>query len=160
MATLLEPVVPQGLRRELDDDANEGFTLALLTVADGGWPHQALISIGEVVVLDDAHLRLATWPTSTTTRNMSATGRCALVAVVDGAVLTVRLSLTARGTVEKLQVFDARVVEVRSDTAPYATVETGIRFRLTDPQQATARWRATRKALQAMPLDPTAGAST
>ncbi|ODU03234.1 MAG: hypothetical protein ABS81_14810 [Pseudonocardia sp. SCN 72-86] len=150
MSTLLEPVVPEGLRRELADDDNEGFTLALLTMADGGWPHQALISIGEVVVLDDTHLRLATWPTSTTTRNMEATGRCALVAVVDGAVLTVRLSLTARGIVEKLQVFDARIVEVRSDTAPYATVETGIRFRLTDPAQALARWRSTREALHGM----------
>lgn len=150
MATVLEPVVPQGLRRELDDDANEGFTLALLTVADGGWPHQALISIGEVVVLDDARLRLATWPTSMTTRNMSATGRCALVAVVDGAVVTVRLQLTARGTVADLTAFDARVVEVRSDTAPYATVETGIRFRLTDPGQALARWRSTREVLRDM----------
>ncbi|RTL68136.1 MAG: pyridoxamine 5'-phosphate oxidase family protein [Pseudonocardiaceae bacterium] len=151
MSELLDPVVPDGLRRELADDHNEGFTLALLTVADGGWPHQALISIGEVVVLDDARLRLATWPTSTTTRNMLATGRSALVAVVDGAVLTVRLSLTACGTVETLQVFDARIVEVRSDAAPYATVETGIRFRLTDPAQALARWRSTREALRDMP---------
>lgn len=150
MSTLLEPVVPEGLRRELADDDNEGFTLALLTVADGGWPHQALISIGELVVLDDTHLRLATWPTSTTTRNMEATGRCALVAVVDGDVVTVRLSLTPRGTVAALTAFDARIVEVRSDTAPYATVETGIRFRLTDPAQALARWRSTREALRGM----------
>ncbi|GEL26695.1 hypothetical protein PSU4_56490 [Pseudonocardia sulfidoxydans NBRC 16205] len=150
MSSLLEPVVPEGLRRELADDDNEGFTLALLTVADGGWPHQALISIGEVVVLDDARLRLATWPTSTTTRNMTATGRCALVAVVDGDVVTVRLTLTPRGKVADLTTFDAHVVEVRSDTTPYATVETGIRFRLTDPAQAMARWRSTREALRAM----------
>ena len=43
-----------------------------------------------------------------------------------------------------------RVVEARSDTAPYATVESGIRFRLHDPAAVSSRWRATRSALRSL----------
>ena len=149
MSTLLEPRLPDALARELATEDNEGFTIALLTVADGGWPHQALIGTGEIVALDDERVRLATWPSSTATANLLATGRCALVAVTGGIVFTLRLEVTARGTVVGLQVVDGRIVEARSDTAPYATVESGIRFRLHDREAALTRWRATRAALRA-----------
>lgn len=150
MSTLLEPRVPPALARELAVEDNEGFTIGLLTVADGGWPHQALISTGEVVALDDVRLRLATWPSSTATRNLLATGRCTLVAVADGQVLSLRLQVAPRGTVADLQVVDGTVVEARADSAPYAELESGVRFRLRDRDAALARWRATRAALRAM----------
>ncbi|WP_049803310.1 hypothetical protein [Pseudonocardia dioxanivorans] len=147
---MLDPRLPAPFARELAADDNEGFTIALLTVADGGWPHQALISVGEIVALDDVRLRLATWPASTATRNLLATGRATLVAVVDAEVFAVRVEVAPRESGLELQVFDGRVVEARSDTAPYATVESGIRFRLHDPAAVSSRWRATRSALRSL----------
>ncbi|MFC7660182.1 hypothetical protein ACFQV8_32695 [Pseudonocardia benzenivorans] len=90
---MLDSRLPAPFARELAADDNEGFTIALLTVADGGWPHQALISVGEIVAFDDVRLRLATWPASTATRNLLATGRATLVAVVDAEVFAVRVEV-------------------------------------------------------------------
>ena len=152
MSTLLDRQVPPALRAVLDQDDNEGFTVALLTVTEEAFPHQALISVGEIVVLDEEHVRLATWPSSTTTRNMARTGRCTLTAVVDGVSYTVLLALTPHGEVALpeagLTVLDGRVVEARADTAPYAVLESGIRFRLTDPAAVLDRWATTRRLLR------------
>lgn len=44
----------------VDDPAEaEGLTLLLLSVRADGWPHLALLSVGEVVALDRRRLRLA-----------------------------------------------------------------------------------------------------
>jgi hypothetical protein len=152
MSTRLEPTVPQALREALDRDDDVGFTVELLTVTEEAFPHQALLSVGEIVVLDDEHVRLATWPASTTTRNMARTGRCALTAVVDGVAYTVLLALVPHGeltsSASPLTVVDGRVVESRADTAPYAVLESGIRFRLTDPDAVLDRWATTRRLLR------------
>jgi hypothetical protein len=152
VSTLLDPTVPAPLQRALADGGNEGFTLALLTVTEQEWPHQALISVGEIVVLDDHRIRLATWVASTTTRNMTRTGHCALTAVVDGTSYALQVDVAPRGELalpeSTLTVFDGRIVESRSDTAPYAVLESGIRFRLTDPATSLVRWAATRQALR------------
>jgi hypothetical protein len=152
MSTLLDRKVPPALRAVLDQDDNEGFTMALLTVTEEAFPHQALISIGEIVVLDEEHVRLATWPSSTTTRHMARTGRCALTAVVDGISYTVLLALASHGELAlpgaALTVVDGRVVEASADTARYAVLESGIRFRLTDPASVLDRWVTTRRMLR------------
>ena len=46
-----------------------------------------------------------------------------------------------------LVAFEAAVVRVRCDVAPYAAVEHGVRFRLHDREPVIARWVATRAAL-------------
>lgn len=161
MSRVLEPAIPPALRRELDRDDNEGFTLALLTVTEQGFPHQALISVGEVVVLDERNVRLALWPAGTTTGNLIRTRRCALAAVAGGVAYTVSLALVPRGELHvhagALAVVDGRVVEVLADTAPYAVLESGHRFRLTDPAGAIARWARTRRAMRDLGA-PAAGA--
>jgi hypothetical protein len=152
MSTLLDRMVPPTLRAALDRDDHEGFTMALLTVTEEAFPHQALISVGEIIVLDDTDVRLATWPSSTTTRNMARTGRCALTAVVDGVAYTVLLALVPHGELSLpgggLTVVDGRVVEASADTAPYAVLESGIRFRLNDPATVLDRWTTTRLLLR------------
>lgn len=152
MSTLLDRRVPPALREVLDRDDDEGFTVALLTVSEEAFAHQALISVGEIVVLDEEHVRLATWPSSTTTRNMARTGRCTLTAVVDGVAYSVLLALAPHGELalpgSSLTVVDGRVVEASADTAPYAVLESGIRFRLTDPASVLDRWATTRGLLR------------
>lgn len=139
----------------LDDGENgAGASLAfqLVTVGSDGWPHASMISVGEVVAVDDETLRLALWPRSQAAANCAATRRALLLAVVDGVGYSIAVSLTARSPIPSrdhgsLSTFDARVSEVRADTAPYAQLEGGIRFRLLDPGPVLARWAETRRAL-------------
>ena len=156
MSRGLDPVVPPALRELLDSDdlaAAEGFTMLLVSVTADGWPHMAMVSVGEVVVSGDSSLRLALWPGSTATRNLTPSGSATLAAVADGTSYSVRLVVTRDGEVEtplagQLARFEARVEGASADEAPYAVLESGVRFRLKDPPSVLARWAELRQALR------------
>lgn len=156
MSRPLDPVVPPALRELLDSDdlaTSEGFTMLLVTVTDDSWPHVAMLSVGEVVATGDASLRLALWPGSTATRNLTPAGRATLSAVVDGTSYAVRLEASRAGEVKtplagQLARFEARVEGAAADEAPYAVLESGVRFRLKDSEGTLARWAELRKALR------------
>ncbi len=156
MSRQLEPVVPAALRELLDSDdlaAAEGFTLLLVSVTADGWPHMAMVSVGEVVVAGDDSLRLALWPGSTATRNLTPSGNATLAAVADGTSYSLRLAVTRAGEVEtplagQLARFEARVEGASADEAPYAVLESGVQFRLKDPPSVLARWAELRQALR------------
>jgi hypothetical protein len=153
----LEPVVPDALRARLTRDPGApevaGFTLLLLTVRDDGWPHQAMLSAGEVAAdpADPAAVRLAVWPGSTSTRNLAARGRATLTAVADGVAYALRLAVASAGEIEaagaRLAAFHGRVDAATADEAPYARLRDGVRFELVDEAATIARWRAVRAAL-------------
>jgi hypothetical protein len=152
----LDPLVPPALRELLDSDdlaAAEGFTMLLVTVTAEGWPHVAMVSVGEVVVSGSDSLRLALWPGSTATRNLTPGGLATLAAVVGGTSYSLRLAVTRAGQVEtplagQLARFEARVEGASADEAPYAVLESGVRFRLKDPPAVLARWAELRQALR------------
>lgn len=156
MSRQLDPQVPPALRELLDSDdlaESEGFTMLLMTVTAEGWPHMAMVSVGEVVATGDDSLRLALWPGSTATRNLTPSGRATLAAVVDATSYSIRLAITRAGEVEtplagQLARFDARVEGASADEAPYAVLESGVRFRLKDPPAVLARWAELREALR------------
>jgi hypothetical protein len=137
-----------------DDPAGyEGLTLLLLSVGEDGWPHQAMLSVGEVVALDRRRMRLALWPQSTTTRNLTGQGQAILTAVLDEVGYVARLRVSESGELETpragtLARFDARVEDVKEDVVPYAVLESGIRFRLTEREDVLARWGEVRAALR------------
>jgi hypothetical protein len=155
MADRTEVGLPDGVAGLLDGRdlvARVGFTMQLLTVDVGGWPRVALLSVGEVVALDAAHLRLALWPGSNTTDNLTRTGRGLLAFVHGGSSHTVRMEARRTGDIAEPNLratFDADVVEVRSDDVPYARLTGGITFDLPDPGPTVARWQATVDALRA-----------
>ncbi|KHF32723.1 hypothetical protein CM49_05008 [Paenibacillus sp. P1XP2] len=53
----------------------------LMTVTEDGWPHNAMVSVGEIVALDKKTLRIALWPGTNTTQNCIRSGKAVLVAV-------------------------------------------------------------------------------
>jgi hypothetical protein len=55
-----------------------GEAIRITTVDEDGWPHAALLSVGEVLAVDARHIKFAIWPTSTTTKNIERTGRISL----------------------------------------------------------------------------------
>lgn len=139
-----------------DVQAGVGLTIQLLTVDEPGWPRVALLSVGEVLAIDDGHLRLALWPTSHTTANLSRTGKGVLCLVHAGAFLTVLVQVArAVDLVDPAPraVFEARIDEVRRDEVPYAVLTSGIVFDLPDRDVVLARWHETIEALAAH--DPT-----
>jgi hypothetical protein len=151
-----DPVVPAPLRAVLDDDdlaAGQGFTMLLMTVRDDDWPHLAMLSVGEVIALDERRLRLAVWPDSTSASNLAARLRMTLAAVLAPASYLVRASVRPLGDLRtplsgRLAAFEATVEEVAVDEAPYAVLEAGIRYRLTDVEATLRRWAELRSALR------------
>jgi hypothetical protein len=146
--------VPEALVEELAQDDNEGFTMSLLSVRPDGWPHQALLSVGEVVMLEPGTVRVGLWPEGTAAVNLARRGQATLCAIANKTAYAVALELTGRGRVGldsgDLEVFDGAVMDARTSVAPYADLLHGPEFRLHDPNATIARWRDTRGALRSM----------
>ena len=141
--------LPPPLLKLLDGDelaAKEGVTLLLLTTTGDGWPHVAMLSVGELLALDRDLLRVALWPSSTATRNLSETGQTTISVVHEGVAYYVRCKSSRRddlGVLEsddRLACFDLRVANILEDVVPYAKLTSGITFQLADGPASAARW--------------------
>lgn len=119
-----------------------GETLVLLSVAPDGFPHLALLSVGEVFAPHPKEVRMALWPNSTTTANLTRTGMGTLAYVAPSAAIYVELEAT-RVLHPGLALFVATLRSIRIDHVGYAELVCGIRFRLNDPAAVVARWQAT-----------------
>lgn len=144
----LPPELPGPLRLLLDGRdlaAKEGETLLLMTAPPDGWPRLALLSVGELYAPSLTELRLALWPDSHTTRNLTATGRGTLSAMIEGTTydveLVVRREPDIRSASRHLARFTATIRSVRSDLVAYAEITSPIRFRLRDRDAVLDRWR-------------------
>jgi hypothetical protein len=129
-----------------------GHTFELVTVDEDGSPHAALLSVGEVLAIDERSLRLALWSTSTTTENLHRDGHGLLTLVTDDAFYAVTILTRPTGTLvvdgKPLACFEATVGVSHRDEVGYAEVTNGITFRLHDPAAVTDRWWRTIDALR------------
>ena len=123
MARSIGDALPPVLLRLLDGEdlpGRVGLTALLLTATDEGWPHLAMLSIGELLALDPRRLRLALWPRSTAAANLTRAGRLTLALVHDGAGYSIRAragrrpDLTLAGG-RQLAAFDLSVDILGSD---------------------------------------------
>lgn len=135
-----------------DLERKEGETLLLLTVADEGWPRVALLSVGEVLAISSRELRLALYPASTTTANLTRVGRATLAAFAGGAAYYVELDARRlddlHGPHAVLARFTGEVRSVRKDLVGYAELVSWVRFRLVDRDRVLRRWRETVSSLR------------
>ena len=130
-----------------------GTAFSLVTVDADGWPREAQLSVGEVLLRPDGSLRLCTWPGSRTTGNLRRDGRALLVAMAAGSAWQVRLRASERPApagAPDLAYFAAEAESVEEQRAKYATVERGTSFRLHDPAGVRARWAAQLAALRSI----------
>ena len=156
MARSVGQAIPNSIRPLFDGadlEAHEGLTLLLLTTTDAGWPHLAMLSVGEIVAVGARELRLALWLNSTATTNLARTGQATLALVHAEAGYSLRC--TARRGADlhlersgRLAFFALRVEDVLEDIAPYAVLDSGVRFHLKEPDQVLPHWRATVAALR------------
>jgi len=156
MTRSLGATIPAGLARLLDGvdaAAQEGFTPLLVTVGAEGWPHIALLSAGEVLIVGQ-QVRIALWRRSTATDDLDHSGRALLYAVVGDDALGLRIAcrrgpdLDAPGS--GLATFECGVEEAFSDKVGYAELRSGITFALNNPERDLPRWQHTISALRAM----------
>ncbi|CAH0173874.1 hypothetical protein SRABI96_01262 [Peribacillus sp. Bi96] len=131
--------------KELADKQHEA--MMLLTVSEAGWPHTAMISVGEIVAISSKELRIGLWPETSTTANIIRTHKATLVLFWKGKAHYIRLSLvrlkelpTARYQRER---FLAKVVSAREDVAKYADITSGIKIKLKNSKEVVERWDQT-----------------
>lgn len=131
--------------RELITKQHEA--MMLMTVTEEGWPHTAMISVGEIVALDRGQVRLAMWNGTATTRNMIRSGKATLVLVYSGKAYYVKLALrllpvlpAAKHPRER---FEADILSVRADVAAYADIRSGIQVDFKEPEAVLTRWYET-----------------
>ncbi len=156
MTRQLWDVLPDALCRLLDGrdlEGKEGETFILLTVSEDGWPHVALLSVGEVLARSSRELRLALWPKSETTINLKRTAIATLATFLDGTAYYVELAISPLPRDERMPgsqaAFSARVRRALSDTVGYAELTSGVRFRLKSRDEVVQHWRQTIDALRA-----------
>src|SRR6266849_5990882 len=95
MTRSLGNALPDDLQQMLDGSdlaAREGLTFLLLTTDEVGWPHMAMLSVGELVAIDSRTLRAGLWLHSSTSKNLSQNSRAMLTVVANGNGYYVRMA--------------------------------------------------------------------
>jgi len=151
----------RSLGKELPDTLRDALLntvpsdIAVLLITSSGFPHVSMLSWGELFLANAGTLRLALWPGSTATKNLTGNSSAALTAVLGGSNYTVAFSARRRADLDlpgagKLACFDGHVEDVREDTVGYAVITSGIRFTLNDPESVARKWQEKRAALSTM----------
>lgn len=143
-----ETELPDTLVELLDGNDLEhkvGDTFVLTACRRDGWPHVALLSVGEVYAPRPHELRLALYATSRTTGALTEDGRGLMLCVVDESAYKIRF--TAERVSEALTegeanaLFFCDVVDVDRDKVGYARLARGIEFELYDPEAVIGHWQ-------------------
>ena len=148
--------LPETVRHLLDgsDLANrEGLTFLLLTNDEQNWPQVAMLSVGEVVASDARTLRAALWLRSSSAENLTRTGKATLVVIANGSGYYIRLDARRGddlnlGSEGRLAYFVLGVQDVQEDSTEYATLTSGVTFKLKDPDMVVPHWQQTVQALR------------
>lgn len=134
-----------------DLNSKQQEAMVLMTVSEDGWPHTAMISVGEIAAVSQDSLRLGLWPGTVTTGNILRTGKATLAAFYAGKAFYTRLQLRPlaelTGAKHPRQRFEAQVVSCKADTAKYADIVSGVQIVLHDPEAVVTRWEETLEEL-------------
>ncbi len=131
--------------KNLPDKQHEA--MLLLSMDEDQWPHVAMISVGEIVALNETELRLSLWRNTVTTSNLIRTGKGTFVVFFEGVAYYVKILVKELPEISEArherQCFSAKVANVRADVAKYADIVSGVRIRLHEPGPVIQRWEET-----------------
>ena len=135
-----------------DLDSKVGETVLLLTVSESGWPHLAMLSVGELLASGPGEVRMALWRGTTTGNNLRRTSQGTLALVNGGAGHYIEIEVAGTGDLQvgtkTLDYFSCTVKKALSDAVGYATLTTGIRFELPRREDIVSRWELTVAAMR------------
>jgi hypothetical protein len=123
----------------------------LSTVDPAGWPHAALLSAGDMLILPPGRLRFGIFPDSTTAANLMRDGRLTVSLALDEGIWEMRLKarrLAPASPDVPQAFFEAELESALLHTAPYAAVTSGITFALHEPDAVLPRWQRQIAALR------------
>ena len=121
----------------------------IFTVDAAGWSHPALLSYFELVASDPAHIRCATYATSTTSGNLRRSGKVTFVIIDERVAYYIKAQAAeiapAMRATEWNAAFDCRIEQVLADEVneeyePGAYVSSGVTYH--NPQRAAELERA------------------
>ena len=132
------------------------FAVLLTTIDARGYPHPAMLSVGEVLARDPQNLRLALYANSSTSNNLRRSGSLSLALAADGFAYYVKA--TARemqGPLPNLQglaAFAVTIDEVLEDGEAIAQVTSGFTIELTrESDKIVGSWERVIAALAVLP---------
>ena len=127
-----------------EDLAAKNVALQLSTVDADSWPHIALLSAGEILVLPNGYIRLIIFPSSGTATNIGRDGRSTLTMPLDRGICEIRMRMRKLGESKAagvaLAIFEGQVECIHKHLSRYADVESGLTFSLHEPEVVLARW--------------------
>jgi hypothetical protein len=148
MSKLIGNRLPDEILRAFDGEQLQekvGPAYLLVTTDDDGTPRPCMLSAGEVLAVDNRHIRVALWPGTTTARNLARGGRTLFCFVAPRLVYYAKGSSTAlgRGGDSKLERFQIEIDAVESDIHQGMPVKNTIQFELEslDPTTVAGQWR-------------------
>src|SRR5438552_16865724 len=98
MTRSLGDQLPDALSQLLDGSdlaSREGLTFLLLTTDAAGWPHMAMLSVGELVAMDQRTLRARLWQNSSKSNNLTRAGRAMLTFIAIGKCYYVLMTVSS-----------------------------------------------------------------
>jgi hypothetical protein len=150
----IEAVPPPSVAQYLDGTnlLQKTQAIRLSTIDPAGWPHAALLSAGDMLILPSGQFRFVIFPNSTTTANLMRDGRLTVTLALAEGIWEIRLK--ARRLVHTapdvpLAFFEAELKSARVHNAPYAAITSGITFALHEPDAVLPRWQRQIAALRA-----------
>lgn len=133
-----------------------GHTFILTTTTQDGWPHIALLSVGEVLAVDDREIRIALWLNTAATRNITENGKALLAIIGEHRCLYLRLSCRRGPDIPsgsgRLAFFAGEIERAVEDEVGYAMVTGGVTFETRD-EAVIDGWRRTVAALRSASLE-------
>ena len=133
-----------------DLDRKLSQVVRLSTISEEGWPHAAMLSVGEMLALDASEVAMLLYEGSNTSRNLARDGRLTLTLPLDHGLCEMRLCATEKKREGRHRYFTAVVKDVRQHRSHYADVVSGVTFQLHNPTAVRARWSRQIEMLQGL----------
>ncbi|WP_099301681.1 hypothetical protein [Bacillus sp. Marseille-P3800] len=122
------------------------IAIYFVTVNDEGFPYKALLSVGELLKMDERTIRIALWERSSSVLFAKKTKKATLLLVLPPKAFDILLELRYVRTEEGQAIFEGKVRQVKEDQAPYATIVSPVQFQLKNEKHTLDYW-VTKQAL-------------
>lgn len=130
-----------------------GLAYLLVTTDEDGTPRPCMLSVGEILVPDDKHLRIALWPSTTTSKNLKRGVRALFCFVAPGSVIYAKgvSRWLGAGPNSKLERFELSIDAVESDIHQGMPVKETLLFEVVglDTAKVVSDWQRQLAALRA-----------
>lgn len=120
------------------------IAMILQSITSEGYPHSAMVSVGEVIALDSEHLRIALWPQTQTSISLAEKRKSNLIIIYNNMISYLELDITLLPSLDnevyERTRFEATIKSIRQDIAKYADITSGITVEMHEPEQVLNRW--------------------